>query len=113
MSFLSILGKISSIFGKVNAVVTPLEPAIAAIPVYGPAFDTILNAVAGVEALFAGSVGAGAAKMAAVQSVVAAVAPGAATPAMVTQQANAIVAALNALQAAAALKPVTTPPATT
>lgn len=110
MSFLSVLQHIGSIFGKVNAVVTPLEPAIAAIPGWGIAFDTVFNAVIGAESLFAGSVGAGPAKLAAVQSVVASVAPGAVHPDMVAQQASAIVAALNALQAAASIKPVAPAP---
>ena len=101
MSFLSVLKSIAGVFGKVDAVVTPLEPAIAAIPVYGPAFDGIFNAVVGVESLFAGAAGAGAAKKAAVTAVVTATAP--TVPAeTVSATIDQIVAALNALQKAQA-----------
>lgn len=114
MSFLSVLKSIGGVFGKVTAVVQPLEPAIAAIPVYGPAFDTIFNTVVSVEGLFAGAAsGLGAAKKSVVTQVVAATVPAAQQPAPATLSTtiDEIVAALNALQAAQAKASAPQPPA--
>lgn len=104
MSFLSVLKSIGGVFGKVNSVVAPLEPVIAAVPVYGPAFDTIFNAVVSVEGLFAGAVSAGAAKKSVVTTVVNAALPAAqAVPApTLSTTIDEIVTALNALQTAQA-----------
>ncbi len=102
MSFLSVLKSIGGVFGKVTSVVTPLEPVIGAIPVYGPAFDTIFNAVVSVEGLFTGVASAGAAKKSVVTTVVNATVPAAQAvpPATLSTTIDEIVAALNALQAA-------------
>lgn len=103
MSFLSVLKSIGGVFGKVTAVVTPLEPVIGAIPVYGPAFDTIFNAVVGVESLFAGTLKTGAAKKAAVTTVVNATSPAPIAEPALSASIDQIVAALNQLQAAQAV----------
>ena len=102
MSFLSVLKSIGGVSGKVTAVVQPLEPVIAAIPVYGPAFNTIFNTVVSVEGLFAGVASAGATKKSFVTTVVNATVPAAqAVPAAtLSTTIDEIVAALNALQAA-------------
>lgn len=102
MSFLSVLKSIGSVFGKVESVVVPLEPAIAAIPVYGPAFDGIFNMVVGVEGLFAGAAKAGAAKKATVIAAVNATAPAPVPETTLSTAIDQIVAALNQLQAAQA-----------
>ena len=113
MSFLSVLTSLGGGFGKVTSVVTPLEPAIAAIPVYGPTFDTIFNAVVSVESLFTGVASAGAAKKSVVTTVVNATVPTAEAvpPATLSTTIDEIVAALNALQAAQvkAATPATAP----
>lgn len=112
MSFLSVFKSIGKVFGKVNAVVIPLEPVIAAIPVYGGAFDTIFNAIVGIESLFVGTVGAaaaggagnGAAKKTAVTAIVNATvaAPASIPDTTLSTTIDQIVAALNQLQAAQA-----------
>ena len=111
MSFLSVLQSINSVFTtKINPVVTSLEPAIGAIPVYGPAFDAIFNTVVAVESLFAGLGGAttGVAKKTVATTVLAAVAP-AIPAATVSSTIDEIVAALNALQAVQAKVSVPAP----
>jgi hypothetical protein len=106
MSFLSVLKSIGSVFGRVAQVVTPLEPAIAAVPVYGPAFNTVLNAVVGVEALFVGATESpntvGAAKKIAVTAIVNATTSATIDATVLSTAIDQIVTALNMLQAAQA-----------
>jgi hypothetical protein len=106
LSFLSVLKSIGSVFGKVTAVVTPLEPVIAQVPVYGPAFDTVFNAIVGVEGLFVGATTAattvGAAKKTTVTAIVNATTSATIDQAALSGAIDQIVGALNSLQAAQA-----------
>lgn len=103
MTFLSVVKSIGGVFNKINAVVQPLEPAIAAIPVYGPAFDTIFNTVMSVENLFAGSVsGLGAAKKTVATTIVNATAPEPIDSAALAMAIDQIVTAMNTLHSAQA-----------
>jgi tRNA U34 5-methylaminomethyl-2-thiouridine-forming methyltransferase MnmC len=115
MSFLSVLKSIGGVFGKVTSVITPLEPVIAAVPVYGPAFDSIFNSVIAVEQLFANllptttpagtpaaTAQAGALKKSVVTAIVNSTAATPIPEATLSTTIDQIVAALNALQAAQA-----------
>ncbi len=111
MSFLSVLKSIGGVFGKVTAVVTPLEPVIGAIPVFGQEFNTVFNAVVAVESLFAGTPKTGAEKKLVVTKVVNATSPSPITEPALSASIDQIVAALNQLQSAQAAVSVN-PPAT-
>lgn len=69
MSFASVMKDIFGIFSGVNAIVTPLQPVIAAIP-GGVVFNTIFSAVMNIEQAFAGTIGQGTVKKPAVIAIV-------------------------------------------
>lgn len=96
MSFLSVLGHIGHIFTATTNAIAPLAPAIETIPGWGSVFGTVFGAIVAVEHLVPQD-GAGAAKKAAVTSIVQAAQPGVDTTALSSAIDN-FVAALNALQ---------------
>lgn len=99
MSFLSVLKTIGSVFTKVNAVVQPLEPVIAAIP-GGSTFDSYFNTIVQIEQLFEGvasTPASSAAKLSIASQVIAAKNP-TVSPETIPPVVNTIVASLNALQ---------------
>lgn len=109
MSFLSVIKSIENVFNKVTSVVTPIEPVIATIPVYGVAFDTIFNTIVAVEGLFTGlvpqtsvQVKTGSTKKAVVTTIVNSTVPTPIPEATLSTTIDQIVAALNQLQAAQA-----------
>jgi hypothetical protein len=111
MSFLSVIKSINSVFTKVNSVVTTLEPAIELVPAYGPAFNTVFNAIIEVENMFTALIPSStpttvtsnsqisAAKKAVVTTIVNSTSPAAIPEATLSTQIDQIVAALNQLQA--------------
>lgn len=104
MSFVSVLKAIGHGIGVVVADAVPLEPAIGSIPVVGAPADLVINAIAAVEKLIPGS-GNGAAKKAAVTSIVSATNP-TVDAATLSTTIDDVVAAFNAISTAVAkLKP--------
>lgn len=103
MSFLSVVKSIGhAITGGVQ-VGQQLAPVIGSIPVFGAEANLVINAIAAIEGLLPQS-GLGASKKAAVTAVVAAAHPTIDGPTL-SAAIDAMVAALNALQAAAAKLP--------
>ena len=110
MSFISVLKSITSVFTKVNDIVAPLEPTIAAIPGWGSAFNLIFNSVMTVEQLFASIPNqTGAQKKQVAETVINASVPGF-DPTVLSTVIDEIVTAMNQLQATQA-KLATIPPA--
>jgi hypothetical protein len=98
MSFLSVLKSIGHVFQVGTAIVAPIEPIIAAIPGVGQVFNTVFSAIVGIEQLI-GTPGTGAQKKQIVTQVVNTVHSGI-DPAVLSNAIDALVSALNAIQAA-------------
>ena len=104
MSFLSIVRGIGHGISVGVAAAQPLEPLIGSIPVVGAPVNAVLGAITGIEQLFPQS-GMGAAKKTAVTALVSAAVPSVTAAPNLSTIIDELVAALNALSAAAAKLP--------
>lgn len=104
MSFLSVLKSIGHVVTGVAATATAFSPAIGAVPVAGPIAVTILGAITAAEGLIT-TASQGAAKKAVVTAVVNAQHTDV-NQTQLSATIDAIVAAMNALQASLAGAPV-------
>jgi hypothetical protein len=109
MSFLTILKGIGHVLQVGVTDVAPFAPLIGAVPVVGPIFTTVFQSIFAVEQIITPA-NSGAAKKAAAIQLINAVHPGL-DPAALGAAIDAVVAALNSVEAAIGKLPVPATPA--